>query len=537
MLAFGITSFITAQTCNDLSSSINEGFESGVGSFTVVDNNGGTSWGLHTTSSHSGANCLRYAYDNSLPGDDIAFSECLDLQIGETYNVSFYVRAYNTTGEKMRVILSNDTTFSSIIDTLLDYDPVPYSSWTMVSHNFTVTAAGNYHIGFQAYSAPYEWWLYLDDISISKVVAAEAGLVSVNSSGVTACGGLDSAETVTVEFINNGTDSISTIDLHLDVNGNSTTETYSPSTPVGTGDTATYTFGTTVDMSNSGVYTLNVSLALNGDNDASNDSLSMEVKNIAPLDLSSNALTMGFETNDDLSGWNVIDNNSDGDTWGLMDSSVSWRGALLPYSGNRVLHYSYSFANDADDWIVSSCIDMQAGKQYVVSFAVAPYVSTYSGSAYTNEKVMLAVGNDNMPSAMTDTLINLESLDTTWTVHSDTFSVASSGVYYLGIQAYSDANEWGISVDDINLSELTVVSTNDKLTNNINIYPNPAKDYVIIDLVDESQVSVYNISGQLVHAFEANTQSIVNTKDWTKGIYFINIQSNNGNIQQKIVVE
>ena len=92
-------------------------------------------------------------------------------------------------------------------------------------------------------------------------------------------------------------------------------------------------------------------------------------------------------------------------------------------------------------------------------------------------------------------------------------------------------------MDDINLSELTVVSIDDKNTNNIHIYPNPAKDYMIIDLVDESQVSVYNISGQLVHAFEANTQSIVNTKDWTKGIYFINIQSNNGNIQKKIVVE
>ena len=84
-----------------------------------------------------------------------------------------------------------------------------------------------------------------------------------------------------------------------------------------------------------------------------------------------------------------------------------------------------------------------------------------------------------------------------------------------------------------------VITSQDMINSNamVNIYPNPAKDYMIIDLVDESQVSVYNISGQLVHAFEANTQSIVNTKDWTKGIYFINIQSNNGNIQKKIVVE
>jgi len=210
---------------------------------------------------------------------------------------------------------------------------------------------------------------------------------------------------------------------------------------------------------------------------------------------------------------------------------------LPPYSGDRVMRFKYDFSNDGDDWVMSSCLDMQAGKQYVASFAVAPYVSTSTGTVYQDEKIMFAIGNDNTPSAMTDTLINLTSLDTAWSVYSDTFSVASSGVYYIGIQAYSDANEWYIYMDDINLSELNVVSIDDKVSNNINIYPNPAKDYVIIDLVDESQVSVYNISGQLVHAFEANMQTVVNTKEWTKGIYFINIQSNNGNAQQKLIVE
>ena len=62
MFALGITSIISAQSCNDLSSNVVEGFENGLGNFTIVDNNGGNTWEVYnsTYSANTGSYSLRY---------------------------------------------------------------------------------------------------------------------------------------------------------------------------------------------------------------------------------------------------------------------------------------------------------------------------------------------------------------------------------------------------------------------------------------------------------------------------------------------
>ena len=75
---------------------------------------------------------------------------------------------------------------------------------------------------------------------------------------------------------------------------------------------------------------------------------------------------------------------------------------------------------------------------------------------------------------------------------------------------------------------------------NVMIYPNPAKDVVKVTTVNgqQSTVKVYNTLGMLVEEIEINSnETEINVSDYNPGIYFFNIQTENGNVTKKIVVE
>ena len=75
---------------------------------------------------------------------------------------------------------------------------------------------------------------------------------------------------------------------------------------------------------------------------------------------------------------------------------------------------------------------------------------------------------------------------------------------------------------------------------NVMIYPNPASDVVKVTTVNgqQSTVRIYNILGMLVEEIEINSnETEINVSDYNPGIYFFNIQTENGNVTKKIVVE
>jgi hypothetical protein len=74
----------------------------------------------------------------------------------------------------------------------------------------------------------------------------------------------------------------------------------------------------------------------------------------------------------------------------------------------------------------------------------------------------------------------------------------------------------------------------------ISVYPNPAADQftVTIPQSGENVISIYNLEGKKV--FEAATQiekTVVNCRPLTPGIYFLNVQTKNGNEVVKLAVQ
>lgn len=81
------------------------------------------------------------------------------------------------------------------------------------------------------------------------------------------------------------------------------------------------------------------------------------------------------------------------------------------------------------------------------------------------------------------------------------------------------------------------LSTDNFAKPNFNIYPNPAKDIIHIALEDDLQlenVTIYNNLGQEVKTVN---QSKIDISSLAKGLYFIEVHTNQGKASKKVVVE
>ena len=76
----------------------------------------------------------------------------------------------------------------------------------------------------------------------------------------------------------------------------------------------------------------------------------------------------------------------------------------------------------------------------------------------------------------------------------------------------------------------------EELNNNFNIYPNPVKDLVMIQGRNINSISVYNSVGVLVERIEvSNNETEINMSEYNTGIYFVQVNTENGTTTRKVV--
>lgn len=82
-------------------------------------------------------------------------------------------------------------------------------------------------------------------------------------------------------------------------------------------------------------------------------------------------------------------------------------------------------------------------------------------------------------------------------------------------------------IDDIVVSD-GFVSINDIEINDINIYPNPASDFVTVSNAENAEITIINMLGQVVTSQFANSScEIVNISNLTNGTYIIRVENDN----------
>ena len=200
----------------------------------------------------------------------------------------------------------------------------------------------------------------------------------------------------------------------------------------------------------------------------------------------------------------------------------NWVVANAPSSifATNTLTYSYDTNNPADAWFYTNGLSLTAGTSYDVTYSYGNNDTTYS------ENLKVACGTSLGSASMTTVLADHPGIaDATLHTETVTFIPTTTDVYYFGFNAYSDANQWDLYVDDISIS--ASLSNTTFAANKFSFYPNPVKDVLNIGYSKTiTQVNVYNIVGQEVAVKSINdTQSKIDMSNLSKGTYMVKVTS------------
>ena len=110
----------------------------------------------------------------------------------------------------------------------------------------------------------------------------------------------------------------------------------------------------------------------------------------------------------------------------------------------------------------------------------------------------------------------------------------SSAIWYPQDQAYSNGNAFAIRM---NMG--ANVGINENIANEVSIYPNPTSDVLNITTSsnDLSELTVKDITGKIVLKQNFNNKITINTENYSKGIYLIDVKNNLGTVSEKISVQ
>ncbi|MBQ0768681.1 MAG: choice-of-anchor J domain-containing protein [Bizionia sp.] len=218
-------------------------------------------------------------------------------------------------------------------------------------------------------------------------------------------------------------------------------------------------------------------------------------------------------------------NEGTGNQW--MPSTVMGAGFTTAH-----MRYSYDFANPADSWYFTQAINLVAGQEYYISY-------DFGNSGTYDEKMKVAYGTANTSAAMTTVLADYPTV-TGGALQSDTvtFTAATTGVYYFGFHAYSDANMNQLRLDNV-IVDQTLSTQSFKNDNLFTYYPNPVENTLSLKGIKNIQnVAVVNMLGQEVLRAAPNAVTTeIDMSNLQAGAYFVKVTVENATKTIKIIKE
>jgi len=121
------------------------------------------------------------------------------------------------------------------------------------------------------------------------------------------------------------------------------------------------------------------------------------------------------------------------------------------------------------------------------------------------------------------------------------YTDASFATGAIGVRCYNAITRW----DNISVSNSTISDVRDlKTTENIKIYPNPAKNYLEVSfdeiLSEDFQINILDTKGSLVQSKTRNKNAGLvhfDTRNLIAGIYVLNINSKTVSYQSRFIIK
>jgi hypothetical protein len=377
------------------------------------------------------------------------------------------------------------------------------------------------------------WWDYfwmIDDVTLYEIPTNDAGVIDIWEPAA-GCNFLTDSETVSITVFNYGVDDLSNFNVAYRVNGG--TPVVEMITDVITsGEMYDYTFTAAGNFSAGTSNTIEAYTLLAGDADMTNDSLSVTITS-GPTPLGGGGYSIGFEAGDDLTRWAVLDVNADTNTWVLNTTA--------PHTG--LIHAGYSKNlpnNSSNDWLFSTCLELDSGTVYTLSFWYRTFSST------TNALMRVRIHTAQTANSNVVSIFALDTVrNSTWQQHVSNFSVNADGIYYMGWQAMNDpATNTSLFLDDVNLfSTVGVPQIATFERRDLAIYPNPNLGFFTIDNLKnfkgEVQVMVTDMKGRIGYREQHLNPEKLTLKlvDLPAGVYIVQVRDSQGSSSRLITIK
>ena len=392
-------------------------------------------WIRSTSTVHTGAGSAQLQ-DQSLGNKNNLVTPLIDIPIANHYKVTFWIyrSSYSSLKPNEGIKVWTNSTPDTVggiplIHIRRDYlaEPVvPAVGW--YEYSVVIPNAGLQYIVFEGISE-YGTATYMDDIMISLRTEKEMEIVGINQID-DACDLSDNPIVMTV--LNKGLLAVTDFTANYQINGGAiVTEQVTLTTPVAIDEDYTYIFNTLANFTDA-TNTIKVWFDYTGDVDSTNNSITLSgIDLIDPVSVpyaeDFTNVTVGQD------GWRAYDLNND---------DVIWTEA------NGKLQYTYSDVLAADDWVMTPCIDIPAGK-YEIAYS-------YNAMSFMSEAFSVYMGLGPTDADMTTLFASHPDVVKTATdvTYRDTIIVANDGIYFFGIHATSPAGNLGITIDNFSVTPM-----------------------------------------------------------------------------------
>ncbi len=313
------------------------------------------------------------------------------------------------------------------------------------------------------------------------------------------------------------------------------------------GQQAVFDFSTPADITASGAYTLTVNVDLAGDENNSNN---QQVLNFYAI---TSATALNFEETFETNGfpppsW-VIDNPDNATTWTERTGIIGSDGN--PTKAAYINNFNYNAAGQEDSFVteifslINASVPMLsfdlAKAQYSSSYTdtMRVEISTDCGTTFTTiyEKTGL-----DLATVSYQTSIWSPSSATHWrTEEIDLIPYEGENVMFkfVNITGYGNST----FIDNINVNAETL-GINETSLENIQLFPNPASEYVTLTLPQsfsqKMTVSLFNSVGQKLQTITItdNKEFInINLSGYSSGLYFIQLQNQSNTTTRKLLIK
>lgn len=226
-----------------------------------------------------------------------------------------------------------------------------------------------------------------------------------------------------------------------------------------------------------------------------------------------------------LECWEIIDANGDANVEGEDQGTWNFTGSGWSSDNDGVAQYFYSQANNADDWLISP--------EFLGTGLSASFDYLVRGSSYPEEFSVYVIAPGQTYTNATEVIPAQNYTNTDFVQHTIDLSAYDNQNIRIAIHATSDADMYGIVIDNFVVSATTDIAEN--INNAISIYPNPATSILNVNANGYNEVQIINMLGQVVYNTTMNDNAQINVRNLNDGVYFVRLNGANGITTQKFI--